>query len=51
VALLNAMAQAYEQKGDTAKAADALRRSLAQRPDQKERAADLRRLQAKLTKG
>jgi len=51
VALLNAMAQAYEQKGETAKAADALRRSLAQRPDQKERAADLRRLQSKITKG
>ena len=51
VALLNTMAQAYEQKGETAKAADALRRSLAQRPAQKERAADLRRLQAKITKG
>jgi tetratricopeptide (TPR) repeat protein len=50
VALLNAMAQAYEQKGETAKAADALRRSLAQRPDQKDRAADLRRLESKLTK-
>jgi len=51
VALLNAMAKAYEQKGETAKAVDALRRSLAQRPDQKDRAADLRRLQAKVTKG
>ena len=51
VALLNAMAQAYEQKGENAKAAEALRRSLSQRPDQKGRAADLRRLQAKITKG
>jgi tetratricopeptide (TPR) repeat protein len=51
VALLNAMARAYEEKGEPAKAADALRRSLAQRPDQKDREADLRRLQAKLTKG
>jgi tetratricopeptide (TPR) repeat protein len=48
VALLNSMAQAYEQKGDTAKAVGALRRSLAQRPDQPERAADLKRLEAKL---
>lgn len=47
VPLLNAMAQAYEQKGDTAKAIDALKRSLAERPDQKDRAADLKRLQAK----
>lgn len=47
VPLLNAMAQAYEQKGDTAKAIDALRKSLAARPDQKDRAADLKRLSAK----
>lgn len=51
VALLNALAQGYEQKGETAKAIDALRRSLAQRPEQKERAADLRRLQALVKKG
>jgi protein O-GlcNAc transferase len=51
VPLLNAMAQAYEQKGDAAKAVDALRRSLAQRPDQKDREADLRRLEAKIRKG
>jgi hypothetical protein len=34
VPLLNAMAQAYEQKGETAKAIEALRRS-PQRPDQR----------------
>jgi protein O-GlcNAc transferase len=50
VALLNALAQAYEQKGDTAKAVDALRRSLAQRPEQPDRAAELKRLQAKVRK-
>ena len=47
VALLNSMAQAYEQKGDNVKAADALRRSLAQRPDQPDRAAELRKLEGR----
>jgi tetratricopeptide (TPR) repeat protein len=51
VPLLNAMAQAYEQKGDTAKAIEALRRSLAERPDQKDRAADLKRLSARTKTG
>ncbi|HUD72177.1 MAG TPA: tetratricopeptide repeat protein [Dongiaceae bacterium] len=51
VPLLNALAQAYEQKGETAKAIDALRRSLAARPDQKDRAADLKRLSAKTKTG
>jgi tetratricopeptide (TPR) repeat protein len=45
VALLNAMAQAYEQKGDRARAAEALRRSLQQRPDQPDRVAALKRLE------
>jgi cytochrome c-type biogenesis protein CcmH/NrfG len=39
------MAQAYEQKGDRARAAEALRRSLQQRPDQPDRIAALKRLQ------
>ena len=50
VALLNSMAQAYEQKGELARAAEALRRSLQQRPDQPERAAALRRVEAGLRK-
>jgi tetratricopeptide (TPR) repeat protein len=45
VALLNAMAQAYEEKGDKTRAAEALRRSLQQRPDQPERVAALKRLE------
>jgi tetratricopeptide (TPR) repeat protein len=45
VALLNAMAQAYEEKGDKARAAEALRRSLQQRPDQPDRVAALKRLE------
>lgn len=48
ITLLNSLAQAYEQKGETGKAVDALRRSLQQRPRQPERAADLKRLEAKL---
>lgn len=48
VGLLNSLAQAYEQKGETAKAVAALRRSLQQRPQQPERAAALKRLEAQL---
>jgi Flp pilus assembly protein TadD len=48
VALLNAMAQAYEQKGDLAKAAAALRQSLQQRPNQPDRAAALKSIEARL---
>lgn len=47
VPLLNVLAQAYEAKGENAKAADALRRSLAQRPDQPDRAAELKKLEAR----
>jgi tetratricopeptide (TPR) repeat protein len=50
VALLNSMAQAYEQKGDLARAAEALRRSLKDRPDQPERVAALHRVEAGLRK-
>jgi cytochrome c-type biogenesis protein CcmH/NrfG len=39
------MAQAYEEKGDKTRAAEALRRSLQQRPDQPERVAALKRLE------
>ena len=49
-ALLNSMAQAYEQKGDNARAAAALRRSLAQRPDQPDRAAELRKIESQQPK-
>jgi Flp pilus assembly protein TadD len=48
VALLNSMAQAYEQKGDNARAAEALRRSLALRPEQPDRAAELKKIEAQL---
>ncbi len=48
VALLNAMAQAYEQKGDLPKAAAALRQSLQQRPNQPDRAAALKSIEARL---
>jgi len=52
VMLLNSLAQAYEKKGEIGKAADALRRSLQQRPRQPERAAALKRLEGMLrTKG
>ena len=50
VALLNSMAQAYEQKGDMPRAAEALRRSLKDRPDQPDRVAALRRIEAGLRK-
>src|SRR6185503_14901798 len=50
VALLNSMAQAYEQKGDFARAAEALRRSLRDRPDQPDRVAALHRVEAGLRK-
>jgi tetratricopeptide (TPR) repeat protein len=48
VALLNSLAQAYEQKGELPKAADALRRSLAQRPDQPDRAAELKKIESQI---
>jgi len=44
------MAQAYEQKGDMPRAAEALRRSLKDRPDQPDRVAALRRIEAGLRK-
>jgi predicted Zn-dependent protease len=50
VALLNSMAQAYEQKGDLARAAEALRQSLKDRPDQPDRVAALHRVEAGLRK-
>lgn len=50
VALLNSMAQAYEQKGDMGRAAEALRRSLKERPDQPDRVASLHRIEAGLRK-
>lgn len=50
VALLNSMAQAYEEKGDLARAAEALRRSLKDRPDQPDRVAALHRVEAGLRK-
>lgn len=51
IALLNSLAQAYEQKGETRRAAETLRRSLQQRPQQPERAAALKRLEARLRAG
>lgn len=50
VALLNSMAQAYEAKGDMPRAAEALRRSLRERPDQPDRVAALRRIETGLRK-
>ena len=50
VALLNSMAQAYEQKGDMPRAAEALRRSLRERPNQPDRVAALQRIEAGLRK-
>jgi Flp pilus assembly protein TadD len=47
-AILNALAHAYEQQGDAARAADYLRRSLALKPEQPDRRADLKRLEARL---
>jgi tetratricopeptide (TPR) repeat protein len=48
--LLNSLAQAYEEKGDLERAADYLRRTLALRPDQPERRAALRRIEAAINK-
>ncbi|HXH27966.1 MAG TPA: tetratricopeptide repeat protein [Candidatus Polarisedimenticolia bacterium] len=48
VALFNALAQAYEEQGHLDRAAEYLRRSLALRPDQPDRRAALRRLEARL---
>ena len=47
-AILNALAQAYEEKGDAAQAADYLRRSLGLKPDQPDRQAALKRIEAKI---
>ncbi len=47
-ALLNALAQAFEEKKDFERAADYLRRSLALRPDQPDRRAALKRIEASL---
>jgi Flp pilus assembly protein TadD len=50
VVVLNALAQAYEEKGDAARAVEYLQRSLAVQPKQPERRADLTRLRARLRK-
>ncbi len=47
-AILNALALAYEEKGEAAQAADYLRRSLELKPDQPDRQAALKRIEAKL---
>ena len=44
-AILNALALAYEEKGEAARAVDYLRRSLELQPDQPERRATLQRLE------
>jgi len=49
-ALFNSLAQAYEQKGRLDRAAEYLRRSLALRPDQPDRRAALKRIEAQLKK-
>jgi len=48
--LLNSMAQAYERKGQLDRAAEYLRRSLALRPDQPDRRAALKRIEAQIRK-
>ena len=50
VALFNSLAQAYEQKGQLDRAAEYLRRSLALRPQQPDRQAALKTIEAKLKK-
>jgi Tfp pilus assembly protein PilF len=47
-AILNALARAHEEKGEAARAADYLRRSLELNPDQPDRQATLKRLEATL---
>lgn len=47
-ALFNATAQAFEEKGDLTMAAEYLKRSLALRPEQSDRRAALKRVEAKL---
>jgi tetratricopeptide (TPR) repeat protein len=47
-AILNALAMAFEEKGEAARAADYLRRSLELQPDQPDRQATLKRLEATL---
>ena len=49
-ALLNSMAQVYERKGQLDRAADCLRRSLALRPNQPDRRAMLKRIEAQIRK-
>jgi tetratricopeptide (TPR) repeat protein len=49
-ALFNSLAQAYEQKGRLDRAAEYLRRSLALRPNQPDRQAELKRIEAQLKK-
>jgi tetratricopeptide (TPR) repeat protein len=49
-ALFNALAQAYQEKGDLARAAEYLKRSLQARPNQPDRQAALKRIEAALRK-
>jgi len=49
-ALFNSLAQAYEEKGQLDRAAEYLKRSLALRPDQPGRQAELRKIEAQLRK-
>jgi tetratricopeptide (TPR) repeat protein len=49
-ALLNSMAQVYERKGQLDRAAEYLRRSLALRPNQPDRRAMLKRIEAQIRK-
>ena len=49
-ALFNSLAQAYEQKGQLPRAAEYLRRSLQIRPDQPDRQAELKKIEAQLKK-
>lgn len=49
-ALFNSLAQAYQAKGTLDRAAEYLRRSLALRPDQPQRQAELRKIEAQLRK-
>src|SRR5438093_1225660 len=49
-ALFNSLAQAYEEKGQLQRAAEYLKRSLQVRPDQPDRQAELKRIEAQLKK-
>jgi len=49
-ALFNSLAQAYEQKGELPRAAEYLKRSLQVRPDQPDRVAELKRIEAQIKK-